>query len=70
LTKRGGIKGGELNESNNKLLILQGSRREFSKRVLDILNSNVDVIKKAGVDVTAKSEELKKLVDEAREFTW
>ncbi|MFA5779933.1 MAG: hypothetical protein WC947_07330 [Elusimicrobiota bacterium] len=41
------------------------TKREFAKRTLDILNSNADALKKTGVDIKAKSDELKKLVDDA-----
>ena len=40
-------------------------KREFSKRLLDILNSNADALQTAGDDIDVKSDNLKALVDNA-----
>ena len=45
--------------------LTETNKREISKRTLDILNSNAPTLKTAGVDIKGKSDELKKLIDDA-----
>lgn len=45
--------------------LTETTKREFSKRLLDILNSNADALQTAGVDIGVKSANLKELVDNA-----
>jgi hypothetical protein len=45
--------------------LTETTKREFSKRALDILNSNAEALKSSGVDIKGKSDELKKLIDDA-----
>jgi len=47
------------------MALTETTKREFAKRTLDILNSNADALKKAGVDSSVKSGELKQLIDDA-----
>ncbi|PIU83585.1 MAG: hypothetical protein COS68_03280 [Elusimicrobia bacterium CG06_land_8_20_14_3_00_38_11] len=50
---------------DEKMALTETTKREFAKRTLDILNSNADALKKAGVDSSVKSGELKQLIDDA-----
>ncbi|MDO9028620.1 MAG: hypothetical protein Q7U68_07170 [Candidatus Roizmanbacteria bacterium] len=45
--------------------LTETTKREFAKRTLDLLNANASTLKTAGVDIKGKSDELKKLIDDA-----
>ena len=45
--------------------LTETTKREFSKRLLDILNSNAAALQDAGVDIKPKSDELSGLIDDA-----
>ncbi|MBI4977902.1 MAG: hypothetical protein HZC28_10480 [Spirochaetes bacterium] len=41
------------------------SKREFALRILNVLTTNTDAVKTAGVDASVKAGKLKALIDEA-----
>ena len=45
--------------------LTETTKREFSKRILDVLNTNKDTLKIKGVDAEVASGELSQLLDDA-----
>lgn len=45
--------------------LTETTKREFAKRILEIMNSNSEELQTAGVDVSVKSSELSGMIDAA-----